>query len=454
MTQIRTHNYNRPLVSFDENRRLLGMLEPGRYRGFDTPKWGTNTITIAHAITGVVETRLNQSLTFPQGVTLSRQGVTIKEDDVIGPLPILSNVANAFRRVDTFVVEHEITNSPGGQEAIYSIIQGPDGDENPAPLTAPQKQIVLGYITMQPSTATTAGAIYTYAKVFHTGGLLAAILNEVNQFQNLNQFKTVAGLRVVLNDGAQDWTGFTEAQGNTIRNLPQPGIANEVSFLPRVQGSTFLMIQNFTTFNMPIRHSVNDGLGGEPLHPSIWGKYAAIDTQETTVSIPPQGWALFWCNIGTDITTTNPYWSLVITSGQNAAIGSLNGSIAALNASINTKANKVQEAWRVVGEAGNPAFQNNFISSVPMPLRFKRDDMGNCYLQGAVLWDALNADGRIFTLPAGYRPTQFVILPGRGDAQTYRIAIEDSTGHVILNVASLAQIELHPFYLNFSFRLD
>jgi len=61
------------------------------------------------------------------------------------------------------------------------------------------------------------------------------------------------------------------------------------------------------------------------------------------------------------------------------------------------------EAWRVVGAAGQPAFQNgwiNYLSGYTVA-RFKKNKENTVFVEGLVK----NGSGTIFTLPAGYRTT-------------------------------------------------
>ena len=60
------------------------------------------------------------------------------------------------------------------------------------------------------------------------------------------------------------------------------------------------------------------------------------------------------------------------------------------------------EAWRVIGSAGNPGFQTGWsnYSSGYSSARFKKDRQNTVFIDGLVR----NGSNTIFTLPAGYRP--------------------------------------------------
>ena len=68
------------------------------------------------------------------------------------------------------------------------------------------------------------------------------------------------------------------------------------------------------------------------------------------------------------------------------------------------------EPWHYVGATGEPAFQNSWANSPGMPaLAFRIRETGIVDLQG-VLVDGADST-TVFTLPEGYRPSQFVMVP-------------------------------------------
>lgn len=63
-----------------------------------------------------------------------------------------------------------------------------------------------------------------------------------------------------------------------------------------------------------------------------------------------------------------------------------------------------REKEHVVGAGGEPAFQNSWTASTSV--RFWKDEMGLVHLAGAALKTAVaSSSSAVFTLPAGYRPT-------------------------------------------------
>lgn len=69
-----------------------------------------------------------------------------------------------------------------------------------------------------------------------------------------------------------------------------------------------------------------------------------------------------------------------------------------------------QEAWHTVGSAGQPAYQNSWVSygSGWNAARFYKDSLGVVHLSGLVKNGSLG--NTIFTLPVGYRPATQIMF--------------------------------------------
>jgi len=88
-------------------------------------------------------------------------------------------------------------------------------------------------------------------------------------------------------------------------------------------------------------------------------------------------------------------------------ITTLQSQVATNTANISLKANKAQEAWRYIGDPGQPTFNANWADSFSGEgrTRFFKDEMGNVHIVGQPIKNTAVAFGDIiFTLPAGYRP--------------------------------------------------
>jgi hypothetical protein len=237
MAQKIYYNYKDLLASNDFNRVLLGVHEPGRYRGFDTMNVIVLAFTLSHEVTGIVQTRENLTQTNPTGIAITKQGFVIQEDAAISGLACASNAANAFTRIDLVVCTHEDVNVAGGQAATYSVIQGADGGAVVPSLPNPEKQIILGQISIPPSVANLSTATWTKTAAPLLGGaniftnfpeldaryakLLQA--NGPNAFTTQNQENYPATAMVVTSNR---WT--VPNTGNTFKSPSSTTTLNEI----------------------------------------------------------------------------------------------------------------------------------------------------------------------------------------------------------------------------------
>lgn len=84
------------------------------------------------------------------------------------------------------------------------------------------------------------------------------------------------------------------------------------------------------------------------------------------------------------------------------------------------------EGWHVVGESGEPAFQagwKNFKEPGfdPVPLRFRKDELGDVIIEGFVVGEGVGRD--IFILPEGFRPDEIIMFPQAANSEGYRLDI-------------------------------
>lgn len=187
MAQTRFLEYKQIVDSFKANIKYLGILEPGRYRGFDTLiPTGPLTFQLSHILTGITQANINLNLPTPKvGVIITKQGVIIQEDtDVpVVALSIDHNIGNAAKRSDLVVLEYEYIESVGGSTAIYSIIKGQMGFNNPPALTNPQTQIIIGILEIPAGADNLTGVIWKKSSVPSLGNDSIAKLKEGNLFE-------------------------------------------------------------------------------------------------------------------------------------------------------------------------------------------------------------------------------------------------------------------------------
>lgn len=123
---------------------------------------------------------------------------------------------------------------------------------------------------------------------------------------------------------------------------------------------------------------------------------------------------------------------------------------ASVAASLALKADIAQEAWRVVGAAGQPAFAGAWVNfGAPwQAARFFKDTLGIVHVQGLVKNGAA-APSTVFTLPAGYRPPADLIFASEAAAVYARLNVLAS-GVVQYGTGGAAP---GSFSLNCSFRV-
>lgn len=132
--------------TFDLDRRTLGILDSGLYRGFDADLTiaGMN-LNLIHTPTGGIESDINLNLTSKFGIVITKQGAIVRDDTTI-VLAITPN-HTTHPRIDTIYLEHQYLQIAGGAAASYSVRTGTAASSPFAPaLPFPNKQVVLGYL--------------------------------------------------------------------------------------------------------------------------------------------------------------------------------------------------------------------------------------------------------------------------------------------------------------------
>lgn len=168
MAQIRYFNYQDDDSTFNLNMRLKGVIEHGRYRGFEQKAFVSGLVlTLEHVATGYKHIKEDLTSFAAVGTVVTKQGVCVNETADIN-ITVLANASVLWSRIDTIVLEHNYISTTGGTPAIYKVLQGtPAASPVPAALTDPDKQVILGYLTLPPNTSnlTAVGVTYTQAPV-------------------------------------------------------------------------------------------------------------------------------------------------------------------------------------------------------------------------------------------------------------------------------------------------
>lgn len=183
MAQKRFWSWKDDDSSFDLSQEKLGIIDAGRYRGFD---YATSTtgmdLKLDHALTGFRQVNLALTASGLLGVWVTRQGVTVVEDGAI-TLPISDGDAT-YDRIDLIVGEHQQVVSVGGIAATYSVIEGtPAAFPTRPSLPLPNQHVILGWLRVP------AGATALTPDMYHVENVptlaqdpMIAYLNKIQRF--------------------------------------------------------------------------------------------------------------------------------------------------------------------------------------------------------------------------------------------------------------------------------
>lgn len=154
MSQFRTFEFRDEDSTFELNQRLLGIIQPGVYRGFDWQQQAGLTFIMSHTTSGIQYYDKNELLSNPIGMLVTKQGSTIKEDANIN---LSIDVGNVFPRWDAIVMEHYYSEVTGGVPAIYLVIKGtPSVTPIKPSLTNTSRQVLIGYLYVPASMSSLA----------------------------------------------------------------------------------------------------------------------------------------------------------------------------------------------------------------------------------------------------------------------------------------------------------
>jgi len=213
MTQVRYTTFKANVDSYTNLQRFLGILQPGRYRGYDVladiATWNFN---IDHTITHIVK---STSATPPvtgnnMSMLYTPQGIVVEEDAKITGL-VATAADGTNDRIDLVVCDHEYLASTGGQLATYSLIDGtPASSPVPPSLANPEKQTIVGELRTIGGSSSLSTAIWTPARVPGLGDKAGVYLDQSNIFTEIQTISESAGLTIASN--AIDMGAFQVAE--------------------------------------------------------------------------------------------------------------------------------------------------------------------------------------------------------------------------------------------------
>lgn len=172
MAQKRYFNYKDDDSTFDFNQSTVGIIDAGRYRGFEFDQLPGLSLNLIHTdATGIVKVALDGVTETTYGLWVSRQGTIVTEDATI-VLPIAAGDPS-LPRIDLIVGQHKYDPIIGGAVAVYVVITGtPSATPSEPALTIPTQQTIIGrlYVPASMTSLTDAGVTYTPAPVPDFGG--------------------------------------------------------------------------------------------------------------------------------------------------------------------------------------------------------------------------------------------------------------------------------------------
>lgn len=169
MAQMQFTNYQDDILSFDLRQAMLGILNPGRYCGYDTfspdtEGGGVISITIRHTATGIRKSsKANPPVAGLQnGVVMTPQGLIIQDDNGAIPITIDDGSGNGgLTRYDVIYLSHiYLDGVPGDNPATYHIVKGTPGSGTPA-VPFPAYQVPLIVVTIPDGVTTWTGLTFT-----------------------------------------------------------------------------------------------------------------------------------------------------------------------------------------------------------------------------------------------------------------------------------------------------
>jgi len=144
------------------NRWLLGLIQPGVYRGFLAGE-GTGTSSDISQANGIVQTLRDGMVTAPTGVIMTRQGIVVQETATVTVPHTIASIS--LDRYDVIFLQHLTPDGiAGGAEVTYGVKEGIASSSPDIPsLDSPNVQIALCVVLIP--AGVTMSSDYTYTNV-------------------------------------------------------------------------------------------------------------------------------------------------------------------------------------------------------------------------------------------------------------------------------------------------
>jgi len=168
MAQKRFWNFKDDDLTISINQWLIGLIDSGRYRGYDGTLDNTMVLKLHHNTTGAILVNKTGNWSDKYGIVRTKQGTIIQEYD---PIQLaVDTTEDKFHRRDLIVLNHEYIETVGGQTAYYSIIKGREVPINALAVTPllpdEEKQVIIGelYLPSNTDQLNNVNVTYTPAK--------------------------------------------------------------------------------------------------------------------------------------------------------------------------------------------------------------------------------------------------------------------------------------------------
>lgn len=327
MAEKRFFNYQDVISSLDQGQAILGFVPAGRYYGFDEiDNQSGLSFTIEHS-RPLVKTLANLTQE-SVGVIQTPQGQAIHFDSGTGTLSIQTNSSNAFERLDIVVYEHEWVNTVGGANGTFSVIKGADGGPVLPALPNPEKQIIVGIISVPASATDCLSCTYTPADEPDLGDIPSAKLDRINRYSKMQQLaqsssgasSTVVGSKLGLNLSSRDGNTFiwASASGN-------------LGYIEKMPKGTELNIVILSSLSPSPTTTISSTVPSTPEYTAGW-RGIWIPSNQTVTVIQP--FAILNVVLVDDGTSEGERWVVKNISDNHQRLNTLTSSVASNAASI------------------------------------------------------------------------------------------------------------------------
>lgn len=300
MAQRRSYEFQHLLVSEQINNAELAISPQGVYCGFDLKPTTDGSLTII--LTPDYSLQKNDIGTSISVLKMPNGVIVEQSDDIVIPI---SASAQAYGRIDAIVCQHTFLGVNGGQEAVYSIIEGQYsivGDyttngQYDLPIIQTQdlqNQLIIGYLFVG---AGSTPATWRYFKNEIPSAGSKPITNKINRFTAMQcaGFPTTSVTVLPNTQGKLD----IPRTGNIFYLTYTPSNLDQIKWLPdfrdnpnfsRQKGATITLIMDGTFIFEDTTNQLSTAPHGyKPIKTSIGAGFNVTDGDVSTIQVTNSG---------------------------------------------------------------------------------------------------------------------------------------------------------------------